>query len=157
VQTWNGTTVSAAIQAAQAAVLGGSVFAGPNADVMINSTCSASACRQNPDAGGGVNLHFSNAGSIAYAAGWQTSMHTPLALRFSTASLRPDRWRLRLFADDRGSNGARYPGNVYCFIATHGPRVRPDPPLADTAWPAEPVLILLPPVILRALPGPQVT
>jgi len=75
VQTWNGTTVSAAIQAAQAAVLGGSVFAGPNADVMINSTCSASACRQNPDAGGGVNLHFSNAGSIAYAAGWQTSMH----------------------------------------------------------------------------------
>lgn len=74
-QSWQGTSVSAAIQAAQAAVLGGNVKAGPNADVMINATCSGAAqCRQNPDPDGGVNLHWSNAGSITYAAGWQTAM-----------------------------------------------------------------------------------
>lgn len=74
-QSWNGTTVSANVQNAQVAAIGGSVFAGPNADVMINSTCSASACRQNPDPQGSTNLHFSDAGSITYAAGWQTTMH----------------------------------------------------------------------------------
>lgn len=73
-QSWNGTTVSAAVQAAQAAAVGGSVFAGPDADSMIGTACSASACRQNPDAGGGVNLHWTNAGSISYSSGWQTTM-----------------------------------------------------------------------------------
>jgi hypothetical protein len=73
-QTWLSGTTSAAVQAAQAAVVnhGSNVWAGPNADALNGSVCgsgSATACRQ------GDNTHFSDAGSFSDAAAWQAALH----------------------------------------------------------------------------------
>lgn len=70
-QTFLQGVVSAPIQAAQVAVVnhGANVWGGPDADAMINNTCSGVACRQ------GDNIHFSDAGSASYAAGFQAALH----------------------------------------------------------------------------------
>ena len=73
-QTYNGAT-SAAIQAAQAAVVNGTtVFAGPNADSLVGSVCGVganAACRNATD-----NVHWTDNGSFSYAALWVTALHT---------------------------------------------------------------------------------
>lgn len=74
-QTW-WSGVSAAIQAAQTVASpsgvinnGAGIYAGPNADVLINSTCGGVACRQ------AANLpHFTDAGCASYAAAWVTAL-----------------------------------------------------------------------------------
>lgn len=68
-QSWYVSTVSSAIQAAQAAVLnsGSGVYAGPDADSLVGSVCSGQPCRQ------GDNLHWSDFGSFSYAGGWVTA------------------------------------------------------------------------------------
>lgn len=73
-QTYDGAT-SAAIQAAQAAVVNGTtVFAGPNADSLVGSVCGVganAACRNSTD-----NVHWTDNGSFSYAALWVTALHT---------------------------------------------------------------------------------
>ena len=74
-ETYNGTTISSAIQAAQAAVVNGTtVFAGANADALVGNVCNGpNACRQD-------GLHWSDNGSQAYATdatnGWQQALHS---------------------------------------------------------------------------------
>jgi hypothetical protein len=74
-QTWyTCACVSAAVQAAQAALVNGtSVFAGPNADALTGNACGSpatSACRQ------ADNVHWTDNGSLSYAAAWVTALHT---------------------------------------------------------------------------------
>ena len=73
VQTYNTGSTSAAVAAAQAAVVnhGSNVWAGPNADAIIGTTCAGLTCR--PD-----NLHFGNNGMPVYVgsvSGWQFALH----------------------------------------------------------------------------------
>jgi len=70
-QTYISGAASATIQAGQAAVVnhGAGVWAGPDADALVGSTCSGVACRQ-------ADLtHFSNAGAASYATAWQAALH----------------------------------------------------------------------------------
>ncbi len=69
-ETYNNSQVWPAIQAAQLAVInhGANIWAGPNADLLIGNACSGVACRV------ADNLHWSNAGSASYAAGWITAL-----------------------------------------------------------------------------------
>jgi hypothetical protein len=75
-QTYDGTANpgNPTIQGAQAAVVNGTtIFAGPNADSLVGSVCGSpatSACRQSID-----GIHFTDAGSLSYAALWQTALH----------------------------------------------------------------------------------
>lgn len=70
-ESYTGSTVVAAIQNAQASVInhGASVWAGVNEDVLIGNACGGLACRAAID-----GLHWSDAGSIAVAAGEVTAM-----------------------------------------------------------------------------------
>lgn len=73
VETYNTGSTSAAVAAAQAAVVnhGSNVWAGPNADTIIGTTCGGLTCR--PD-----NLHFGNNGMPVYVgsvSGWQFALH----------------------------------------------------------------------------------
>lgn len=73
VQTYNTGSTSAAVAAAQAAVVnhGAGVWAGPNADAIIGTTCGGLTCR--PD-----DLHFGNNGMPVYVgsvSGWQFALH----------------------------------------------------------------------------------
>ncbi len=70
-QTYINSTTSSAVRAAQAAVVnhGSGIWAGPDADSLIGSTCNGSnACRL------GDNTHFTDDGLISYAAAWKTAM-----------------------------------------------------------------------------------
>ncbi len=73
-QTYNGAN-STAIQNAQAAVVNNtSVFAGPNADSLVGNLCGVSnnaACRNGVD-----TVHWTDNGSLSYAALWVTALHT---------------------------------------------------------------------------------
>ncbi len=55
---------------AQAAVIdhGLSIWAGPNADLLVSTTCGGLQCRI------GDNTHFTNAGAASYAGMWVTAM-----------------------------------------------------------------------------------
>lgn len=72
-QTYVNGSVNAGVQAAQVAAPNSStIFAGPNADVLIGSVCGAganAACRQ------ADGVHFSDAGGFSYAAAWVTALH----------------------------------------------------------------------------------
>lgn len=73
VQTYNIGSTSAGVAAAQGAVVnhGSNVWAGPNADAIIGTTCGGLTCR--PD-----NLHFGNNGMPIYVgsvSGWQFALH----------------------------------------------------------------------------------
>ncbi len=72
-QTYNTGTTSSAIQTAQANVVnhGAGIWAGPNADAIIGTTCGGLTCR--PD-----NLHFGDNGMPVYVgsvSGWQAALH----------------------------------------------------------------------------------
>jgi hypothetical protein len=71
VETWDLGTASAAVAAAQAAVVnhGSNVWAGPNLDALVGNACSGVACRQ------GDNLHWSDAGAASMATAWQAALH----------------------------------------------------------------------------------
>lgn len=70
-QSWNGTAVSAAIQAAEAAVVNhpAGVWAGGDADSLTGNACSGSPCRQSPGL-----LHWTDAGSASIAASFKSKM-----------------------------------------------------------------------------------
>lgn len=77
-QTFNNGVTSAAVQAAQAAVVNNTqVFAGANADALTGNVCGAAANAACRDAGDGV--HWTDAGSYSYAVdssnGWQQALH----------------------------------------------------------------------------------
>jgi len=72
-QSYNTGSTSSNVTNAQAAVVnhGAGVWAGPNADAIIGTTCGGLTCR--PD-----NLHFGNNGMPVYvgsASGWQFALH----------------------------------------------------------------------------------
>lgn len=69
-QSYNSGLTSSNVTNAQAAVVnhGAGVWAGPNADAIIGTTCGGLTCR--PD-----NLHFGNNGMPVYVSGWQTALH----------------------------------------------------------------------------------
>jgi hypothetical protein len=69
-QSYNIGSTSSNVTNAQAAVVnhGAGVWAGPNADAIIGTTCGGLACR--PD-----NLHFGDNGMPVYTSGWQTALH----------------------------------------------------------------------------------
>lgn len=73
-QSYNGTITCAAVTAGQTATVNGtSVRAGPNADSLVGNVCGSpavSACRN-----AGSTVHWSDNGSLSYAALWVTALH----------------------------------------------------------------------------------
>lgn len=72
-ETWNGITTSFPIQSAQLGIVnhGANIWAGPDADSIVGTTCSGLVCR--PD-----NLHFGDNGMPVYVGnsiGWISSLH----------------------------------------------------------------------------------
>lgn len=74
-ETWNGTTVSTAIQNAQTGIVdhGADIWAGPDADALVSTACGGVACR------GGDAIHWSDVGSAYYAGssgsgGWYQAL-----------------------------------------------------------------------------------
>lgn len=72
-QTYSTGVISTAVQNAQLAIVNhpANIWAGPNADAIIGTTCGGLTCR--PD-----NLHFGNNGMPVYvgaASGWQAALH----------------------------------------------------------------------------------
>jgi hypothetical protein len=67
-QTYSGGRISTAVQSAQTDVVDHqkNIWAGVDADSLNGSVCGGKACRQAPG-----DVHWSDAGSQAYAAGWQ--------------------------------------------------------------------------------------
>lgn len=73
-QSFDGTTTHSAIQNAQAAVLGGNVKAGADADALTGTACGGVACRNATDL-----IHWTDAGSAYYAGtsgsgGWLAAL-----------------------------------------------------------------------------------
>lgn len=70
-QTQSSIGTSSSIEAAQAAVVnhGANVWAGVNADALLGSNCGGLVCRI------GDNIHWTDAGSASYAAGWRAALH----------------------------------------------------------------------------------
>ena len=69
-QSWFTGVVAPNVTNGQAAVVnhGAGVWAGPNADAIIGTTCGGLTCR--PD-----NLHFGDNGMPVYATGWVNALH----------------------------------------------------------------------------------